>query len=204
MGINERKERNKKKMREQILVTAMNLFLEEGFQNVSIRKIADKIEYSPATIYLYYKDKDEILFALHDEGFDKLFKRQQSVHKIADPRKRLRKHGEMYLKFAFENPEYYNLMFITRSPGRKVVEKGDWNSGIRSYELIKNDVAAAIKAGAIKDSDIDVITFALWSFVHGIVSLILRNRCSMLDQKHLPVAALKAYNTMMDNWGLAV
>ncbi len=102
MGISERKERNKKKMREQILNTAMNLFLDEGFQNVSIRKIADKIEYSPATIYLYFKDRDDILFALHDEGFDKLFKRQQSVHKIADPRKRLRKHGEMYLKFAFE------------------------------------------------------------------------------------------------------
>ena len=58
MGINERKQREKEVMRGSILDTAMKLFLEEGFQNVSIRRIAEKIEYSPATIYLYFRNKD--------------------------------------------------------------------------------------------------------------------------------------------------
>ncbi|MBI5233035.1 MAG: helix-turn-helix transcriptional regulator [Deltaproteobacteria bacterium] len=62
MGISERREKEKKEMRGLILETAMELFLDEGFENVSLRRRADKIEYSPATIYLYYKDKDEILF----------------------------------------------------------------------------------------------------------------------------------------------
>jgi AcrR family transcriptional regulator len=61
MGIKERKELEKQKMRKLILDNAMKLFLEKGFENITIRHIAEKIEYSPATIYLYFKDKDEIM-----------------------------------------------------------------------------------------------------------------------------------------------
>ncbi|MFX8778120.1 helix-turn-helix domain-containing protein, partial [Acinetobacter baumannii] len=61
MGINERKEKQKLELKRLILDASMKLFVEEGFENVSIRKIADLIEYSPTTIYLYFKDKNEIL-----------------------------------------------------------------------------------------------------------------------------------------------
>ena len=81
MGIFERKERDKQGMRKLILDSAMSLFLEEGFGNVSIRRIAESIEYSPATIYLYFRDKDEILFALHNEGFEELFRRQKKLNR---------------------------------------------------------------------------------------------------------------------------
>ncbi|MBI1808228.1 MAG: TetR/AcrR family transcriptional regulator [Ignavibacteria bacterium] len=203
MGINERKERNKQEMRKQILSTAMKLFLEEGFQNVSIRRIADNIEYSPATIYLYFKDKDDILFALHNAGFEELYKRQQEILAIKDPKKRLRKHGEVYIKFALENPEYYNLMFIMRGPAKKIVESEEWNVGMRSYDLFKRDVEASMRAGIIKKSDIDVATFAMWSLAHGVVSLILRNRCTMMDPKDLPSIAQKAFEYIMKNIGIS-
>jgi AcrR family transcriptional regulator len=198
MGIIERKERDKQEMRKLILDTAMNLFLEEGFQNVSIRKIADKMEYSPATLYLYFKERDEILFALHNEGFEELFRRQQELLTIADPARRLRRHGEIYIRFAFEHPEYYNLMFIMRGPVKKIVEGEEWLVGMRSYEFFRNDVQTAINAGLLAGSDVDLATFSLWSLAHGIVALILRNRCTMLDQKELPAAAMAAYNLMMD------
>jgi AcrR family transcriptional regulator len=71
MGIVERRQREKQQMRRQILDTAMDLFIENGYEEVSIRRIADHIEYSPATIYLYFQDKDDILFVLHEEGFEK-------------------------------------------------------------------------------------------------------------------------------------
>ncbi|MBK7338149.1 MAG: helix-turn-helix transcriptional regulator [Saprospirales bacterium] len=61
MGINERKEREKVELRGLILKGAMEVFLEEGFENTSIRRIAERVEYSPGTIYVYFKDKDEIL-----------------------------------------------------------------------------------------------------------------------------------------------
>ncbi|HEY9245546.1 MAG TPA: helix-turn-helix domain-containing protein, partial [Candidatus Methanoperedens sp.] len=74
MGIKERKELEKQEMRKLILDTAMRLILEKGFENVTIRHIAEEIEYSPATIYLYFKDKDDIIYTLHREGFEKLYR----------------------------------------------------------------------------------------------------------------------------------
>src|SRR5437867_1569159 len=146
MGIAARKQRQKQEMKDLILESAMKLFLEEGFGNVSLRRIAENIEYSPATIYLYFKDKDEILFALHTAGFEELYRRQLAIPASKDPLKRLRKHGEAYIRFALENPEYYNLMFIMRSPARKF-EKGEkWNVGVRSYEYFREDVRAAVEA----------------------------------------------------------
>lgn len=203
MGISERKERDKQAMRSRILATAMKLFLEEGFGNVSIRRIAAEIEYSPATIYLYFKDKDEILFALHSAGFDELYKRQQEVVKLRNPAKRLRKHGEVYIKFALENPEYYNLMFIMRSPVRKIPENEQLNVGLRSYELFKNDVQSAIDSGVLKKANADIAAFGLWSEAHGIVSLILRNRCTMMDKDCLPAIALDSFNFILSSMNIA-
>jgi len=193
MGITERKERNKTEMRKRILDTAMKLFLEEGFGNVSLRRIADKIEYSPATIYLYFKDKDEILYALHTAGFEELYKRQQKLLSIRDLRKRIQRHGEVYIKFALENPEYYNLMFILRSPARKIAEGDKLYVGRRSYEFFREDVGRAIKVGVLEKGDVDIATLALWSMAHGIVSLILRNRCPMAEKEGLSKIALGAY-----------
>src|ERR1700745_4340164 len=69
MGIRERQERDRETVRRAILDAARDLFVDEGFQNVSIRKIAERIEYSPAAIYGYFPSKDDIFFALAEEGF---------------------------------------------------------------------------------------------------------------------------------------
>jgi len=203
MGITERKERNKQEMRGRILSTAMKFFLEEGFENVSIRRIADKIEYSPATIYLYFKDKNEILFALHNEGFEKFHKQQQEALKIKDIRKRIRKHGELYIRFALENPEYYNLMFIMRSPVKRLNEGEKWFAGMKAYETFRNDVERGMNSGVLKKTDVDIATFSLWASCHGIAALILRNRCPMLDQNNLQAIAQKAFDSLLKNMGLA-
>ena len=202
MGITERKARNKKEMRTRILDTAMELFLAEGFGNVSMRRIADKIEYSPATTYLYFKDKDEILYALHRAGFEELHKRQQEVLRIKDPLKRLRKHGDVYIKFAFENPEYYNLMFIMRSPARKMQQGEEW-AGRRSYEFFKQDVQCAVEKGVVPKGNVEVVTLGIWSIAHGIVSLMLRNRCPMIDEKELPKIAMNTFDYFIKNLGVA-
>ncbi|MFY8045852.1 MAG: TetR/AcrR family transcriptional regulator, partial [Chitinophagaceae bacterium] len=72
MTIAHRKQREKVEMRELILSAARSLFLEKGYYETSIRNIAEKVEYSPGTIYLYFKEKDEIFHSLHEEGFRKL------------------------------------------------------------------------------------------------------------------------------------
>jgi AcrR family transcriptional regulator len=197
MGIHERKEREKRDVRRRILETAMKLFLEEGFEKVTIRRIAEVIEYSPAAIYLYFKDKDEILYALHSEGFDALYERQKAVLSIKNPLKRLRRHGEVYLAFALDKPEYYDLMFIMRNPAKKIKEQKAWDVGLRSYEFLRKNVQDCMDAGVLPKADVDVATFSLWAHVHGMASLIIRGRCIMFPEDHIRDIVKGALEFMM-------
>ncbi|MCX9083491.1 MAG: TetR/AcrR family transcriptional regulator [Candidatus Methanoperedens sp.] len=174
MSIKERKELEKSEMRGLILNTAMNLFLDKGFENITIRNIAEKIDYSPATIYLYFKNKDDILFTLRKIGFEKLYEHQVSSLKFDDPLKRLHRQGKTYIKFALENPEYYDLMFIMRGAVARTLDINNCDVGLDSYELLKKNVKECMDEGLFPRTDIDVAAFALWSYVHGIASLIIR------------------------------
>ncbi len=186
MTIVERKERDRRHMKTRILDAAMKLFRERGYDHVSMRTIAAEIEYSPATLYLHFKDKDDILFALHTRGFDELYKRQQATDRIRDPLKRLRKHGEAYLAFALEHPVYYDFMFIMRGPGRKIKEHRSWDAGMRTYDLLRKHVRACVESGVFPRADVDAATFGLWSFVHGIASIVIRSRTAMIPDDRLP------------------
>ncbi|MBI5661729.1 MULTISPECIES: TetR/AcrR family transcriptional regulator [Ignavibacterium] len=185
MGVKERKERQKTEMREAILSAALKLFSDEGYDNVTMRKIADKIEYSVGTIYLYFKDKGEIFYELHNRGFAEFYKRQLSVQHIKDPIERLKAHGEAYIQFAMEYPEYYDVMFISRTPAKEIKKSEHWEEGERTYEILKLNIKQAMEAGYFKDVDLEVAAFSLWSFVHGISALFVRERLSMLPTEFL-------------------
>ena len=176
MGIAERKEKEKMQMRRRILDAARKFFVEDGFDRVTIRRIAEEIEYSPATIYLYFKDKNDILSALCAQGFEKLFKEQKALLAIKDPWERLRRHAEIYISFAMKNPEYYDLMFIMRVPARELKTKNGWELGMRSFESLKENVRACMEAGYLPKAGLDTAAFALWSCTHGIASLFIRDR----------------------------
>ncbi len=181
MGIPERKEREKSEMRRLILDTAMKLFIEEGYDAVSMRKIASRIEYSPASIYTYFADKQDIFFELHNEGFTKLFRKQTDVQGILDPVQRLLSHGRAYLEFAFENPQYYDIMFIVRHPGERIIKDNTWECGMRSYDLLKRNVSECKNAGYFTNEEVDAVAFILWSTVHGIASLHIRQRLAIME-----------------------
>ena len=198
MGIKERKQQEKSEMRELIQKTAMNLFLDKGFENITIRHIAEKIEYSPATIYLYFENKDEILYILRREGFEELYKRQKTSLKFKDPMKRLLKQGEVYISFALENPEYYDLMFMMRGPATGIKEMNDMDIGLQSYELLKNDVKECIESGLFPGTNIDVAAFSLWSYVHGIASLIIRDRGIMFPDEKINYMVKGALNFLLE------
>jgi AcrR family transcriptional regulator len=186
MGVKERKERQKTEMREAILSAALKLFSDEGYENVTMRKIADKIEYSVGTIYLYYKDRDEIFFELHNRGFAEFYQKQLSVQHIKDPIERLFAHGMAYIEFAMENPEYYDVMFISRTSAKTLHQFEHWMEGERTYGLLKLNIKQAIEAGHFLGADLEVAAFSLWSFVHGISSLFVRDRMMMI-----PAEAIK-------------
>jgi AcrR family transcriptional regulator len=183
MGVKERKQRQKEEMREAILSAALKLFSGEGYDNVTMRKIADKIEYSVGTIYLYFKDRDELFYELHKLGFEEFYKRQLAVQDVKNPLQRLTEHGLAYIQFAIDQPDYYDLMFISRIPAKTIKKQQDWESGHRTYELLKLNISQAKEAGYFKNIDIEIAAFSLWSFVHGIASLYVRDRLKMIPQE---------------------
>jgi AcrR family transcriptional regulator len=116
MGVKERQERDRQAVREAILNAARELFLTEGFRNVSMRKIAERIEYSPAAIYSYFPSKDEIFFTLAEEGYHLLSDRGTEVLAgVSDPLDALRRALFAFYEFSKEHPEYFELMFLDRS-----------------------------------------------------------------------------------------
>ena len=123
MGIKERQERDREAVRRSILDAARELFVSEGFQNVSIRKIAERIEYSPAAIYGYFPSKDDIFYALAEEGFRLLYARDHvgalngELEKL-EPLDRIRTIFWRLYEFSHQHPQYFELMFMDRSVPR--------------------------------------------------------------------------------------
>jgi AcrR family transcriptional regulator len=116
MGSKERQQRDRDRLRHAILTAARELFVSEGYRNVSMRKIADRIEYSPAAIYSYFPSKDDIFFALAEEGFRKMavaIGAEQSTR--PDPLDRVRHGLRAFYEFSKTDPEFFELMFIDRS-----------------------------------------------------------------------------------------
>jgi AcrR family transcriptional regulator len=115
MGIAERKARQKQAMRERILDAARRIAMREGFTALSMRKIADAIEYSPASLYLHVASRDEIVQALCAEGYSELLASLVPLAQIADPAQRLKALGRAYVAFGAAHPQTYRLIFMEDS-----------------------------------------------------------------------------------------
>ena len=189
MGISDRKDREKKELNDLILKEARALFLQEGFEKTSIRKIADRIEYSPATIYLYFKDKNELLLALHQESFTHLFEALSSVASVPDAFERLIALGRAYIEYGLKHPEEYDLMFMLSAPLEALECKQEiWCDGQKAIDLVKMMVEDCKQNGYFKpDVDAEIAAIMLWAQVHGIVSLHLKHRFNMFEGKDLPI-----------------
>jgi AcrR family transcriptional regulator len=115
MGIKERQDRERLAVRDAILTAARDLFVAEGYGQVSIRKIAERIEYSPAAIYSYFPSKDDIFFALAEEGFQRLDQAIEAVAGAPDPIDDLRRCWWAFYQFSKDQREFFHLMFVDRA-----------------------------------------------------------------------------------------
>lgn len=194
MGVSERRDREKREMRDVILKAAMTLFIEKGYDDVSIRNIADKIEYSPASVYNYFKDKDDILFTLHNIAFGRFYAALNESSEIKDPMERLHDLGERYIDFALKNPEYYDLMFIMKAPMKKVECAEDWEAGLNAHKILEDTVKECIAEGYIESDSAEPVVYGMWSFVHGMVSLVIRKRTVMIPEEYIEPLIKQAHN----------
>lgn len=185
MGITERKVRAREELRQTIIDAALEIFVKEGYEKTSIRNIADSIEYSPGTIYLHFKDKDELLFAVHEVAFTKFFQEMAPLLLVPNPRERLLQMGEIYIRFAYENPELYGLMFMDKAPMNCLdTSDGAWVSGQQTLNLLRTTVQQCFQKQELTEVEIDVYTMSIWSYVHGMTSLGIRERFCVLKDKN--------------------
>lgn len=185
-------------MRRRILDAAKQLFVKQGYDNVSMRGIAAAIEYSPAALYRYFKNKREILSVLRDQGFQRFVQSQQErIQDVADPLERLRRGGRAYLQFALHEPEHFYLMFGTSCD--EVNMEGDCAGySMKSYRLFYQTVQECVDSGHFGEVSVDTAVFALWSGMHGLAHLINSGRVGVLagtlDIDSL-IDSIQAFNT---------
>jgi AcrR family transcriptional regulator len=192
MGVAERKERHKEDLKRVILDAAKSLFAENGLEATSIRAIAEKIEYSPATIYLYYKDKNEIVHALHSEGFKLLVSHFEVLNHITHPFERLKGMGRAYIQFALQNPDIYKLIFNMEEPLKHVANCfEEWDEGDRAFDILSKTVSECQKLAYFKGFAPEQLSFVIWSTMHGL--------CTLRTTGHLGhVAVARAGNQNLD------
>lgn len=153
MGIKERQVRDREAVRRSILDAARDLFVTEGYQNVSIRKIAERIEYSPAALYGYFPSKDDIFFALAEEGFRLLGKagdepRRAQLEALA-PIERVRARFWRLYEFSREQPQYFALMFVDRSVPRISREYERFAFARETKAQIVEEIRMCVEAGEL-------------------------------------------------------
>jgi AcrR family transcriptional regulator len=192
MGVTERKVKHREDLKKDILEAAKELFITKGLESTSIRNIAEKIEYSPATIYLYYKDKNEIVHALHSEGFKMLVSHFEVLGHITNPFERLKGMGRAYIQFAVQNPDIYQLIFIMKEPLQHVANCfEDWDEGDRAFDILLKTIEDCQRSGYFKQFDKTLLSFVIWSTMHGL--------CALRTSGHMEhVAAARAKDVNLD------
>ncbi len=176
MGTAERREREKHELRTRILDAARELFAEEGYDAVTMRRIAERIEYSPTAIYFHFRDKHALMQELCDEDFGTLAGEFGKIAAIADPIERLRRIGRAYVAFAMSHRNHYRLMFMT--PHSEALRPEDsrltrGNPEEDAYAFLRATVAEAIESGKLRPEflDADLVSQMVWAGTHGVVSL---------------------------------
>jgi AcrR family transcriptional regulator len=183
MGSRERRDREKTELRGKIIEAARRLFAEQGYEAVSMRRIAEAIEYSATAIYDHFEDKAELLREICREDFARLAVVFNELGAIADPVQRIADIGQAYVRFAVRYPNHYRLMFMTPRPALELDEEILARKGrpeADAYAFLRAAVAEAIAQGRVRPGvpgDAELLTQTLWAGVHGVASIEITHNC---------------------------
>ena len=188
MGIRERRTRQKASLRRDILDAASRLFVQEGIDRVTMRKIAARIDYSPTTIYLHFKDKTELLGAVCDDTFAALATElAQNAGPPGTPLASLRQTLRTYVEFGLAHPAHYTMAF-QKPHGAAEPSPFAVNAARFVLDALDRDIAACVQAGDMRTEDAELAAQTLWAGVHGVTAMLiaiegvpLRPRAALID-----------------------
>ncbi len=189
MGVIEKRARQKEQFRNEILDSAREIFINDGYDRFSMRKLADKIDYSPTTIYLYFKNKDDLLFAICEEFFANFFAELNRIRSVSrDPVETLRQAFLYLIQFGLKNPNQYKLIFFTKSVYGTRQEWVEKDSMARNtYFVFKEIVQDCINARKLRKIEVDVIVDTLSMASHGVIAK--KIHCANFSKKRSDIAA---------------
>ena len=174
MGITERRERERLELRKKILDAARELFVKRGYEAVTMREIARRIEYSPTALYGHFEDKETLVRELCRQDFGAFAQAfLANVASTGDPAERLCHAGMVYLSFAEHYPEHYRLMFLTEVPEAPPTDAERDDPAQNAYVFLRALVVELIESGTLRPelTDVDLVSQAIWAAVHGAAAL---------------------------------
>ncbi len=179
MTISTRRARQKALLRQEIIDAARDILAREGFSQLSMRKVAEKIEYSPTAIYLHFEDKHDLVFQVCEETFGKLVAELVTLEtEFKDPVVRLRHGLHRYVAFGLRHPQHYLATFVAMPADPEEAAVARYNdptsNGMKALGILRTVVQACIEAKAFRSVDPDVTARSLWASLHGITALLIQ------------------------------
>lgn len=168
----DRRVRQKAGVREAILVAATELFLEGGYEGFSLRRVAERVGYTPTTVYLYFADKDDLLFTVARKGFEGFSEALQAgFASTSHPVDRIEAIGRAYVAFGTTHPAYYRLMFMERTEFLTRSQPEHRTPALEAFATLIWAVEVALATGHLAPGDAQTYSDILWAGMHGITSL---------------------------------
>jgi AcrR family transcriptional regulator len=162
-----RRERHRQQ-REMILDAAREIFVCDGYESLSMRKLADSIGYSAGTIYSYFSDKQDLVHTLVEESFATLLERLEMIPESDDPIATLRGKLHAYIDFGLENPSHYHFAFVLRRQPNETP-----TSPHEAFDVLRAAVRRCQREGHFGGVDAESASQILWVMIHGITSLLI-------------------------------
>lgn len=164
-------------LRHDILAAARQMFADEGFEHVSMRRLAHRIGTSPTAVYLHFAGKDDLFKAICEETFATLVVRleKQRRQHAGDALTILRAGLREYIRFGLRHPEHYLVTFMQRRPGESVRDFED-SPGQEAFSYLVRAVDDCVRAGLFRPVEVDLTSQVLWMSIHGVVSLLITKK----------------------------
>lgn len=164
-------------LRREIIDVSKELLLKDGFAKLSMRKIAKKAGVTATSIYLYFKNKDELLLALVEESIERLTAAlKEALDPAAGPVEQLEKLADAYVQYAFENPQEYEIIYMVRPEEMPKYPREKFQHVREIYELIASIIRSGNEQHVLDVDDPMISAYTIWAQLHGVVSVVLSRR----------------------------
>jgi len=164
-------------LRDDILQVSRSLLIKDGFGKMSMRKIAREVNVSATSIYLHFKNKDELLLALIESSISHLSDAlQKQLNKGDDPIRKLEKMADGFIYFALNHPQEYEIIYMVRPEEMPKFPKEKFDQIRKVYELLADIIEEGRQKGILQVDDPLISAYTVWAQMHGVASVVISKR----------------------------